>query len=88
MSLFDKFESKKDGIEDTIEFTIRMAITTLAMLPISVQSSPVRDSAEYAGTSPNICSSSVRTMLVRLTKQSTASAKSKISRPLLRLARA
>lgn len=36
MSLFDKFESKKDGIEDTIEFTIRMAITTLSMVIIVV----------------------------------------------------
>lgn len=36
MSLFDKFESKKDGIEDTIEFTIRMAITTLAMVVVVV----------------------------------------------------
>jgi len=36
MSLFDKFESKKDGIEDTIEFTIRMAITTLSMVIVVV----------------------------------------------------
>ena len=36
MSLFDKFESKKDGIEDTIEFTIRMAITTLSMVILVV----------------------------------------------------
>ena len=36
MSLFDKFESKKDGIEDTIEFTIRMAITTLSLVIVVV----------------------------------------------------
>jgi hypothetical protein len=36
MSFWDKFESKQDGIEDTIEFTIRLAVTTLAMVILVV----------------------------------------------------
>jgi hypothetical protein len=27
MSFWDRFESSRDGIEDTVEFTIRMAVT-------------------------------------------------------------
>jgi len=30
MSFWDRFESSRDGIEDTVEFTIRMAVVTLA----------------------------------------------------------
>ena len=36
MSFWDRFESKQDGIEDTIEFTIRMAVVTLAMVILVV----------------------------------------------------
>ena len=36
MSFFERFESKKEGIEDTIEFTIRLAVTTLAMVILVV----------------------------------------------------
>ena len=36
MSFWDRFESKQDGIEDTIEFTIRLAVTTLAMVILVV----------------------------------------------------
>jgi len=36
MSFWDRFESKQEGIEDTIEFTIRMAVVTLAMVILVV----------------------------------------------------
>lgn len=36
MSFWDRFESKEPGIEDTIEFTIRMAVVTLAMVILVV----------------------------------------------------
>jgi len=36
MSFFDKFESREEGINDTIEFTIRMAITTLSLVIVVV----------------------------------------------------
>jgi hypothetical protein len=36
MSFWDKFESKQDGIEDTIEFTIRMAVVTLSCVILVV----------------------------------------------------
>lgn len=36
MSFWDKFESKQPGIEDTIEFTIRMAVVTLACVILVV----------------------------------------------------
>lgn len=36
MSFFERFESKEEGINDTIEFTIRMAITTLSLVIVVV----------------------------------------------------
>lgn len=36
MSFWDKFESKQDGIEDTIEFTIRLAVVTLSCVILVV----------------------------------------------------
>jgi len=36
MSFWDKMESQKDGIEDTVEFTIRIAVTTLACVILVV----------------------------------------------------
>jgi hypothetical protein len=36
MSFWDRFESTRDGIEDTIEFTIRMAVVTLAAVILVV----------------------------------------------------
>ena len=36
MSFWDKMESQKDGIEDTIEFTIRIAVVTLACVVLVV----------------------------------------------------
>ena len=36
MSFWDRFESSRDGIEDTIEFTIRMAVVTLAAVILVV----------------------------------------------------
>ena len=36
MSFFDRFESTKDGIDDTVEFTIRMAVVTLACVILVV----------------------------------------------------
>lgn len=36
MSFWDKFESKQEGIEDTIEFTIRMAVVTLSCVILVV----------------------------------------------------
>ena len=36
MSFWDKFESKEPGIEDTIEFTIRLAVATLACVILVV----------------------------------------------------
>lgn len=36
MSFFERFESKEEGINDTIEFTIRMAITTLSCVILVV----------------------------------------------------
>ena len=36
MSFWDRFESKQEGIEDTSEFTIRMAVVTLAMVILVV----------------------------------------------------
>lgn len=36
MSFWDRFESTKDGIEDTIEFTIRLAVVTLACVILVV----------------------------------------------------
>jgi hypothetical protein len=36
MSFWDRFESTRDGIEDTVEFTIRMAVVTLACVVLVV----------------------------------------------------
>jgi hypothetical protein len=36
MSFWDRFESKRDGIEDTVEFTIRIAVITLACVVLVV----------------------------------------------------
>lgn len=36
MSFWDRFESSRDGIEDTIEFTIRLAVVTLAAVILVV----------------------------------------------------
>jgi hypothetical protein len=36
MSFWDRFESSRDGIEDTIEFTIRTAVVTLAAVILVV----------------------------------------------------
>jgi hypothetical protein len=36
MSFWDRFESKQPGIEDTIEFTIRLAVATLACVILVV----------------------------------------------------
>jgi hypothetical protein len=36
MSFWDRFESNRDGIEDTVEFTIRIAVLTLAMVMVAV----------------------------------------------------
>lgn len=36
MSFWDKMESQKDGIEDTVEFTIRIAVATLACVILVV----------------------------------------------------
>jgi hypothetical protein len=36
MSFWDKMERQKDGIEDTIEFTIRIAVVTLACVVLVV----------------------------------------------------
>jgi len=36
MSFLNSFESKKDGIEDTVEFTIRTAVVTLACVVLVV----------------------------------------------------
>lgn len=36
MSFWDKMESQKDGIEDTVEFTIRIAVITLACVVLVV----------------------------------------------------
>lgn len=36
MSFWDRFESKQEGIEDTIEFTIRMAVVTLSCVILVV----------------------------------------------------
>jgi hypothetical protein len=36
MSFWDRFESSRDGIEDTVEFTIRMAVVTLACVVLVV----------------------------------------------------
>ena len=36
MSFWDRFESSRDGIEDTIEFTIRMAVVTLSAVILVV----------------------------------------------------
>jgi hypothetical protein len=36
MSFWDRFESSRDGIEDTVEFTIRIAVLTLAMVMVAV----------------------------------------------------
>ena len=36
MSFWDKMESQKDGIEDTVEFTIRIAVVTLACVVLVV----------------------------------------------------
>lgn len=36
MSFWDRFESKQDGIDDTVEFTIRMAVVTLACVILVV----------------------------------------------------
>ena len=36
MSFWDRFESSRDGIEDTIEFTIRVAVITLACVVLVV----------------------------------------------------
>lgn len=36
MSFWDRFESSRDGIEDTIEFTIRIAVITLACVVLVV----------------------------------------------------
>jgi hypothetical protein len=36
MSFWDRFESNRDGIEDTVEFTIRVAVITLACVVLVV----------------------------------------------------
>ena len=36
MSFWDRFESTRDGIEDTIEFTIRTAVVTLSAVILVV----------------------------------------------------
>jgi hypothetical protein len=36
MSFWDRFESTRDGIEDTVEFTIRTAVVTLACVVLVV----------------------------------------------------
>jgi hypothetical protein len=36
VSFWDRFESKRDGIEDTVEFTIRIAVITLACVVLVV----------------------------------------------------
>jgi hypothetical protein len=36
VSFWDRFESSRDGIEDTIEFTIRMAVVTLSAVILVV----------------------------------------------------
>jgi len=36
MSFWDKFESKQEGIDDTVEFTIRMAVVTLSCVILVV----------------------------------------------------
>jgi hypothetical protein len=36
VSFWDRFESSRDGIEDTIEFTIRLAVVTLAAVILVV----------------------------------------------------
>ena len=36
MSFWDRFESNRDGIEDTVEFTIRIAVITLACVVLVV----------------------------------------------------
>jgi len=36
MSFWDRFESSRDGIEDTVEFTIRVAVITLACVVLVV----------------------------------------------------
>jgi hypothetical protein len=36
MSFWDRFESSRDGIEDTVEFTIRIAVITLACVVLVV----------------------------------------------------
>ena len=36
VSFWDRFESSRDGIEDTVEFTIRMAVVTLACVVLVV----------------------------------------------------
>jgi len=36
VSFWDRFESTRDGIEDTVEFTIRMAVVTLACVVLVV----------------------------------------------------
>jgi hypothetical protein len=36
MSFWDRFESSRDGIEDTVEFTIRTAVVTLACVVLVV----------------------------------------------------
>ena len=36
MSFWDRFESSRDGIEDTVEFTIRLAVVTLACVVLVV----------------------------------------------------
>jgi hypothetical protein len=36
MSFWDRFESTRDGIEDTVEFTIRIAVITLACVVLVV----------------------------------------------------
>jgi hypothetical protein len=36
MSFWDRFESNRDGIEDTVEFTIRTAVVTLACVVLVV----------------------------------------------------
>jgi hypothetical protein len=38
VSFWDRFESNRDGIEDTVEFTIRIAVMTLAMVMVAVVS--------------------------------------------------
>jgi hypothetical protein len=36
VSFWDRFESSRDGIEDTVEFTIRLAVVTLACVVLVV----------------------------------------------------